>query len=50
MRHCTKRARRKFGKVGIIVRALLIPTRDGVHEAMAALVQPAQFWCSLEIG
>ena len=50
MRQCTKRARRKFGKVGIIVRALLIPTRDGVHEAMAALVHPAQFWCRLEIG
>ena len=44
VRQCTKRARRKFNKVGIIVRALLIPTRDGVHEAMAALVHPAQFW------
>ena len=44
VRQCTKRARRKFNKVGIIVRALLIPTRDGVHEAMAVLVQPAQFW------
>ena len=47
---CAKRARRKFNKIGIIVRALLIPTRDGVHEAMAALVQPAQFWCSVEIS
>ena len=50
VRQCTKRARRKLNKIGIIVRTLLIPTRDGVHEAMAALVHPAQFWCSLEIG
>ena len=49
VRQCTKRARRKFSKVGIIVRALLIPTRDGVHEAMAALVQFAQFWKSVEL-